>query len=352
MSDAAIHPWNLDIWSTLVGEGVRSTHAWLFSGPPGLGKRALAWRLARFHLSERPALSDRERRRGAELFSAGSHPDLHVLMPQDLAVEAAAPVSAYAARYAELPASGAKLKSVITVDQVRMLINRLTTRAHAGGLRTVVVDPADRLYPNAANALLKILEEPPADTLFILIAEDSARLPATIRSRASRVQFRVPPRSLALPWVSERVEEPDNPATLLEWAGGAPLAAIRLHNNDYRSVREHLIEDVQALWRARRDPVSIAADWQAVGAGRLLEWLHRFLADLIRTSVVPEPPALFNPDLTALLQELANRINLARTFDLWDRVGMMRKEVDGPLDETLMLEDIVVGLREIAPDSS
>ena len=349
MNDDDIHPWNLDIWSKLVGHSDRSTHAWLFAGNAGLGKRALASRLARFYLSERAALSDRRRQRGGEMFRAGTHPDLHVLMPEELVTQALVPVSAYAARYADPPSKGAKLKSVITVDQVRLLIARLATHAHAGGMRVVMVDPADRLYPNAANALLKILEEPPGDTVFILVTEDRARLPATIRSRASRVDFRVPARSLALKWLSQRVEQSHNPATLLEWAGGAPLAAIRLLKNDYGSVRGRLADGVQALWRATSDPISVAAGWQALGVDQSLEWLHGFVADLIKVSMVPAPPELFNPDLRILLQESANRINLPRTFDLWDRIGVMRREIDGPLDDKLMLEDIIIDLYEIVP---
>ena len=346
MSDD-IHPWNVGIWEQLVAENERSTHAWLFAGNAGLGKRALAFRLARFCLCERTALSDRGRARGNEMFYAGTHPDLHVLMPEDLTIRGEATAPGYAARYVDPSTKGAKPKSVITVDQIRTLIARLATHAHAGGMRVVIVDPADRLFPNAANALLKILEEPPGDTVFILITEDRTRLPATVRSRASRVDFRIPARAMALKWVRGRVEESDNPATLLEWAGGAPLAAIRLLKDDYGSIRRQLVEGVESLWDATSDPVSVAGTWHGLGSGLSLTWLHGFLSDLVKVSLVPEPPNLFNPDLKVLLKESANRINLPRAFDLWDRIGVMRKEIDGPLDDKLMLEDIIIDLSQV-----
>ncbi len=347
MSDE-IHPWNSHIWRQLMADGERCTHAWLFSGVSGLGKRVLAFRLARYYLCEQAELSARARSRGSALFAAGTHPDLHVLMPEDHALDAAAPGSRYAGRYAASSARGARPKSVITVDQIRALIAQLATHAHAGGLRVVIIDPAERLYPNAADALLKILEEPPDATVFILISEDRTGLPATVRSRASRVDFHIPDRARALEWLAARVEDSQNPATLLEWAGGAPLAAMRLYKENYDSVRPQWVQGVESLWQATGDPVSVAAVWQEIGVAASLQWLHGFVTDLVRISLAPAPPALFNPDLQTLLQESAKRIDLRRAFHLWERIGAMRQETNGPLEQKLMLEDLLIELRNVA----
>jgi DNA polymerase-3 subunit delta' len=163
----------------------RMHHAWLISGPRGIGKATLAYRFARFLLSQGPAQT-------AGLFGAPEAPD-------SLAVSPESPVfrRVVAGGHGELlsierqpdPKSG-KLKSVISVEEVREIGGFLHMTASEGGWRIVVIDSADEMNVNAANAVLKILEEPPARAMILLISHNPGRLLPTIRSRCRRLQLR------------------------------------------------------------------------------------------------------------------------------------------------------------------
>ncbi len=154
-------------------------HAWLLTGPQGVGKATLAYRMARFLLanaspdpSEDDSLNESldvaRNHPAAKLISAGSHPDLFVLRrPWDEKTK--------------------KLKTVITVDEVRKVQGFFATHATHGGWRVVIVDAADEMNVSAANALLKVLEEPPAQAILILVSHSPGRLLPTIRSRCRKL---------------------------------------------------------------------------------------------------------------------------------------------------------------------
>src|SRR5262249_11510749 len=119
--------------------------------------------------------------RACEQHAAGSHPD-------------------FVAVSFELRDDG-KLRTEITVDQIRALSARFALTPEAGGYQIAAIDPADAMNQSAANALLKTLEEPSGDTLLLLVSDEPSHLPATIVSRCARVEVRFPPRSEALAWL-------------------------------------------------------------------------------------------------------------------------------------------------------
>ena len=204
--------------------GGRRHHAWLITGPRGIGKATLAWRMARFLLSGADAPAD------AGLF--GEAPAPHTL---DLS-----PEHPVARRVAALSDPGCllirrawdkdrkKLKAQITVDEVRKLNSFFGLSATEGGNRVVIVDSADEMNPSAANALLKVLEEPPARAVLILISHQPARLLPTIRSRCRTLRLSpLAPEALAKAMQQAEVEVPDS-AAISELAAGSAGDALRL----------------------------------------------------------------------------------------------------------------------------
>jgi DNA polymerase-3 subunit delta' len=219
-----VYPWQGRMWEALARqEGGRLHHALLIHGPAGIGKLALAERFVQLLLCE--AADGVPKPCGAcdgcRWFLAGSHPDFRRLEPEALArrvadedsVEAAAPAAA----------RSAKPSQEIKVDQVRGLDGFLSLRSHRGRRRVVLVCPAEAMNANAANALLKALEEPQPDAHFVLVSHRPARLPPTIRSRCAAVPMGLPDARLARAWLQER-RVPDAEAWLA-FAGGAPLLA-------------------------------------------------------------------------------------------------------------------------------
>ena len=157
--------------------GGRPPGAWLITGPPGIGKATLAYRIARYLLAYgandagAADLSVPANDPAALQVAAGSHPGLLVL------------------KRGENPQTG-KMMTVLSVDEIRRLANFFGLTSGAGGWRVAIVDTADDMNDNAANALLKLLEEPPGRAMLLLLSNMPGRLLPTIRSRCQRLELR------------------------------------------------------------------------------------------------------------------------------------------------------------------
>jgi DNA polymerase-3 subunit delta' len=219
-----IYPWQAKVWGGLRQRLANLPHALLIHGPQGVGKLALAEHLAQSLLCE---AGDRLKAPcgacdGCRWFLAGSHPDFRLVEPEALARRPAAAEDEEAP--ADGPASARKPSNEIRIEQVRGLDGFLNHQSHRGGRRVALVHPAEAMNVNAANALLKSLEEPPGSAAFILVSHRAARLPATIRSRCVTVSVGFPPLESARDWLAgEKVAEPER---WLAYASGAPLKAL------------------------------------------------------------------------------------------------------------------------------
>ena len=180
-----IHPWLAPAWNRLLELGARLPHALLFVGPAGLGKRALADALAARLLCDTPAADGQACGHCAacQWRLAGNHPDLHRLVP---AAEAEGAESA-AEEGGAAKEGGKAASSQILIEQVRALQAALNVTGHHGPRRVVIVDPAEAMNAFTANALLKLLEEPPAGCVFLLVSSwPMAVAMRCARSRAGR----------------------------------------------------------------------------------------------------------------------------------------------------------------------
>jgi len=221
-----MHPWNEPIFESLKRSRDRLPHALLIHGPRGVGKLALAERLAQLLLCEHadPAARPCGSCDGCRWYLGGNHPDFRRLEPE--AIAKTPPAAEAEEEGSEAPARRTKAPSLfITVEQVRALADFLNLRSHRGALRVALLHPAEDLYqPNAANALLKILEEPPAGAIFILVSHRPARLLPTVRSRCVAVPVPIPSHEVALRWLAGQGMQ--NAERWLAFAGGAPLQAL------------------------------------------------------------------------------------------------------------------------------
>lgn len=200
-------------WRTALA-GERMHHAWLLAGKRGLGKASFALAAARELVAE-PGVPQ----------PAGVHPDVIVLthLPKDEKEEKK--------RDEGKPF---ELKRNLPVDQIREMQKRLTTRPTLGSRRAVIIDPADDMEKNAANALLKSLEEPPAGTFFLLVSHRPARLLPTIRSRCRMLRFPALPDEQIARLLAERAPEADaqTRAAAVAAASGSPGAALDFVEQD------------------------------------------------------------------------------------------------------------------------
>ncbi len=311
--------------ATLAGGSLH--HAWLFAGPPGIGKATLAYRFARRLLSDthdagffgaqsEDLFVDPDTAVFAQVAS-GSHPNLLRLRRQwDFKTK--------------------KYRSGILVDDVRQLTGFLGQRANRRGRRVVIVDAADDLTGQAENALLKPLEEPPADTIFLLISHQPGALLPTIRSRCRRLDLRSLSPDDAQAVVQRQSPELDaeQASVLLSLSEQSPGAALRLHQADgivlYREMIS-LFTKAPAIPREAAQKLAASMERGADAERRFALFCALFeglLRRLIATSVVPEnavlPP---DPGEGRLAERLAGR-GLDQWFDLCDNLQRLRERTE------------------------
>ena len=328
----------------------RLHHGWLITGPRGVGKATLAWRLARFLLATPED--------DGGMFAAPA--------PETLDIPDSHPVARRIAALSEPRLSllrraydekKAKLQDVISVDEVRKMKSFFTLSAADGGRRVAIIDAVDEMNPAAANALLKLLEEPPKSVTMFLISHQPARLLPTIRSRCR--ELRLGPLSAqdlsdALTMAGGEVM-PDDRIALAELAGGSVGEAFRMTNLEGLALYARLVKLMATL--PRLDRVQALAFAEA-GAGRgaeaqfdlIVTLLDLFLARLARAGTCGTTPPEAAPGEAALIARLAPNpwaarewASLAQTLGLRARRG---KAVN--LDPAALLMDMLLQIDEAA----
>jgi DNA polymerase III subunit delta' len=319
--DYEVMPWHRSSWDNLMGRMTAGQlpHALLLTGPAGIGKNQFADLFTRSVLCRQPQMHGIAcgECRTCLLTRAETHPDVHWVTP---------------------PEEG----KVIGVDQVREITHYLSLKSQYGGYKLAIISPADRLNINASNSLLKTLEEPPADTILILITEQPAGLPATVRSRCQKITITTPPAEIALKWLTSRIGPEQDAATLLELAGGAPLTALKIVAGDWLRQRLDLLEDLEKVTSGQFDPVVIADKWLKFGIKESLYWMYSWLVDMIRIKTAYQPPFVGNRDVHQRLRELADKQGIARLFWRLDCVSDALRLLDSQVNTQLLMEEILL----------
>ena len=310
----------------------RLPHSLLLLSTPGLGAEQLANWISALVLCE----SLRSRPCGVcascLLLRSDSHPDFHVVRLEEDAQQ-------------------------IKVDQVRGLIESLSLKSYRGGYKVGVIEGAEALNANGANAFLKTLEEPTANTVLIMIARPSHRLPATIASRCLRLTLTPPPAEVALAWLDTHAranpkagsEAAASPGAVQSWAaalslaGGAPLLALELNSPEIAALDEDMRESLKQLATGSVDVTLLADRWMKSNPGLRITWLENWITRRVRAALgggtsrqsaepVRLPAALLKPKIRAL-------------FELLDAARELRRLASTGMNHQLALEALLLGGR-------
>ncbi|WP_273691343.1 DNA polymerase III subunit delta' [Ketogulonicigenium vulgare] len=305
----------------------RMHSGWLLTGPQGIGKATFAYRAAAWLLAGAPAsgMDLPDDHPDLRLIRAGSHPRLLVIKrgPNE---------------------KGDRLESVITVRAMRQLGSFFGLSATDGGRRVVIVDAADDMNPNAANALLKLLEEPPAGAVLLLIAHQPARLLPTIRSRC-----RVLPLAPLTGDDLAAILQAEDGAALSALAQGSAGAAARIVAHDGLKLYADLVAVMDGMPRFDRPRATqLIASVTARGAdGRLallVDLIDLFLSRAARAGILGAPLPAASPHETAVLQRLAPHDGAARLFaDLQQTLSAkLRQGLAVNLDPAMLILDTLL----------
>ncbi len=322
MSPTALAPWiSAQAEALLTQRG----HAWLLAGPSGLGQYSLALELVRAWLCDKPSAQGACGLCGScHAIDVRTHADLCVLMPETQMLELGWPLSEKA--QSDIDDKKRKASKEIRVEAMREAVEFSQRTSARGGVKAVLVFPAERMNHVTANALLKTLEEPPGDVKFVLGSEAVHQLLPTIRSRCLSHSMAWPPTDTALDWLQGQGVAPTQAAILLRAAGGRPADAL-LFAQAGRDAQTW----VQLPRAMQQGDVSVFKDWSPALA---VDALHKLCHDALAVKTGANPRFFESADLPS-----GSSFN---SLTAWAKaLAATTRTVEHPFNTGLMLEALV-----------
>ncbi len=259
---SAPYPWLEDAWRRLVNarRQDRLGHAQLLHGRAGFGKHEFARAFAALALCEAPGPADAAcgTCRGCALLAAGSHPDLALVAPLEEG-------------------------KALLIDQIRELGDYFALRPHYGSAKIAILESADTMNRAAANALLKVLEEPPAGALLMLVADRPAQLLPTVRSRCQQTALDLGDPALINDWLCRRegAADPRSEAEHLARASGSPLLALKLAEKPVAAAIDALVPALGNVAIRRLSPLEAAAQFAKLPLALLVDQMLRICHEVL-----------------------------------------------------------------------
>jgi DNA polymerase-3 subunit delta' len=323
----APYPWLDAPWQRLLATRARPAQALLLAGPRGVGKSELAMAWAQALLCEAPLPNGAACGHcpACHWFETGGHPDFRLVTLQEKTGKE----------------GETRMATAIEVDQAREAVDFVQLSTYRAGFRVVLVDPADSLNLAAANALLKVLEEPPLNTVFVLVSDQPRRLLPTIRSRCTRLDIGLPPADMAAQWLA--AQGVDDAVTLLALSGGTPLDAQRWADGSELDERRGVLEGLARP--DRLDPVTLGERWKAVSPQTWHNVAYKWLGDLLAVKL--QGSVQFNRDFSEVLAPLGRKADLAKLLALARMQANEGRTLTHPLNRALQLEAWLVQYRHV-----
>lgn len=319
MTDLLPYPWQLDIWQHLTAQAVnnRLPHALLIQGEKGIGKKRLADSLAHYLLCKNPADFACGQCKTCLLLTAGTHPDFVKVGLEEKSKQ-------------------------IKVDQIRKVVDFVSKTSQMLGKKIIVIEPAEVMNVNAANALLKSLEEPTSETFIMLVSHAPKRLLPTIKSRCQTIQLFKPELQDSDKWLATFIQDLQLRQQLLEVAAGNPLLAIDYYERDLLDLYKQLLDQRISYKIGTGDAVKYAGLLDKNSVHDVLLLQQKLLWQLIQAAMQVQP---LDGHPFEVLKEVYSTVGFAaRAYRLLEEIQSSHNEVMGTTNPNtlLLLESLEV----------
>ncbi len=318
-----ILPWQFNEWKKIqiLRKANKLPHALLLSGESGVGKKTFSLHLAHALLCHAPN-AERDACGSCKscfLLRADTHPDLLLVEPEEDSQS-------------------------IKIDQIRALIQFVNTSAMQNGNRVIVINPVGAMNINAANALLKSLEEPSDNCIFILVNHLTHRILPTIKSRCQEITFSKPDASIAMQWLKEKnqsVQEAEL-ALALRIANQAPMQASQLLQSDFFALRTDFYKGFFELAAKKQSPLQFAAKWQDASMPWVFKLLQIGLSDILKCYSGCD--AIVNTDYSDQYKRIAQSVSMHGVVRYLDIVQAYYAKILSSINfnKQLLLEDLSI----------
>ena len=328
------YPWQtqpLDTLLTQMGTG-KLPHAILITGAEGIGKLNFSLTFVqRMFCKQATGMSPCGECDACHMFQVGTHPDLkHIAPPEG--------------------------KQTIVVDQIRELISYVSLTPHSAIKKVAVIEQAELLNVNAANSLLKTLEEPPESSMLILVTHRPDRLLPTIRSRCQTMLFSTPDTTQASRWLSNELKS-DDVGALLALSGGAPLKALSYAEDNVLEKRNTFFSELEQLSEGKKNPIEVAKGWFKNDLDLTVNCLTSWVSDMIRIKALENESTisadtLSNPDLQSSLKKMTQSAGLKTMLDFYQSLSKVNQLQKSNINSQMILEDVLINWQKLCHKGS
>jgi DNA polymerase-3 subunit delta' len=374
-SQSKVAPWLTPLWESL--DLITFPNAILLHGQSGIGKFEFSIELAKALLCESSAGGSSKPCNHCEAchwFDSGNHPDFIALVPEthrkllphgDFEADGDAPKKTKSARDdSDGDVAEKKEKKNISIEETRSVIEGLSIGTHRGGNRVILIYPLEMLRPDSANTLLKSLEEPPANTIFILLADRLDRVLPTIRSRCRLLSAPRPDRISGLNWLRTQLPRISGAKitdadveSIYDEQGGAPYAVfdslVARHNKDEKDELTIAIQASRYILQAMSQGVRInwldaAEKTNKAQFSILLATMQRWVSDVQAVSNGSAPR--YYPKHESTLKALSQQARTPKLLRFWKSLLQARRSENHPLATRIQLEALLSQYQQIFED--
>ncbi len=313
------YPWHKNSWDKFVNAKLQKhlPHALLISGMDGTGKFNFAKKIATSLLCTSPVNNTScNKCQSCKTFQSGSNPDY---MRIELLEE----------------------KQQISVDQIRQLSEFINYTRSFNAYRVILLNPVERMNMNAANSLLKSLEEPASNTIIILVTSNLSKILPTIKSRCQLLTLPTPNKNQSVQWVRQKLPK-KNAEELLDMANGQPLNAIKITNEDIHD-REAFAIDLLDVCTRQKTITEVAKTWEKFDHSILINWQINWLITFIKNNEVNKSPSVENrKEIDSLLSSIEICLTTDSQWVLYQQLIGQKRYIHTSVNPLLFTESLLL----------